>query len=753
MCGELIEAHGAIAKNQARLRVLEQQRAELELIKASRSWRWTRPWRFAMRTLRARVINDLDSQRLRQLIARRKSAPANGGPRVVVEQLAQTPVRAAPAAIGTTVAVALSIDAAGSRAVKQRAVVARVEPASQLKGLRDYFVWAVIDWHFRIQRPQHLSRELAAAGHRVFYISNNFVDDPAPGFTVDPQDSVGNLFQVHLNLQGAPQIYHAAPDRQQCEQLRASLGELLAWTRTRGCVSLMEHPYWLETARILPDAWVIYDCMDHHGGFADNDAEVLAREGELMRDADLLIVTSDWLYEETGKYNPHRLMVRNACQYEHFAHRCANPFKDPRGRKVIGYYGAIAEWFDLDLVEKVAKRFTDCLILLVGNDTVDARGRLGHLPNVGFTGEVPYASLPAYLDGFDVCMLPFQIIPLTLATNPVKVYEYLSAGKDVVSVALPEIRQFGELVRTARDHGEFLDAVGEALQTPSGPSSVTRRQHFAAQQTWAHRVQTLTEGVSALRGPKVSVIVLTYNNLDLTKVCLASVEQFSDYDNMEVIVVDNASTDGTPDFLREWTRDHDDRRIILNSENLGFAAGNNVGLAAADSEYLVLLNNDTHVTPGWVATLMGHLRRNEKLGMIGPVTNNIGNEARIDVHYDDMEGMLKAAADYTARRAGQSMPLRTAAFFCVMMRWAVYEQVGPMDEAFGVGFFEDDDYCRRVEQAGWGIACAEDVFVHHHLSASFNKLKQEKKQAMFEQNKAIYEAKWGPWKPHRYRVG
>jgi GT2 family glycosyltransferase len=74
-----------------------------------------------------------------------------------------------------------------------------------------------------------------------------------------------------------------------------------------------------------------------------------------------------------------------------------------------------------------------------------------------------------------------------------------------------------------------------------------------------------------------------------------------------------------------------------------------------------------------------------------------------------------------------------------------------MDEAFGIGFFEDDDYCRRVERAGYGIACAEDVFVHHHLSASFDKLGADRKRQLFERNKVIYEAKWGPWVPHEYR--
>ena len=193
------------------------------------------------------------------------------------------------------------------------------------------------------------------------------------------------------------------------------------------------------------------------------------------------------------------------------------------------------------------------------------------------------------------------------------------------------------------------------------------------------------------------------------------------------------------------------RRVILNRENLGFAAGNNVGLAAATGDYLVLLNNDTYVTPNWIRTLVNHLRRNPGIGIIGPVTNNIGNEARIEIHYGGMDEMKSAAAAHTRRHAGELLPMRTVAFFCVAMPRSTYEAVGPLDPAFGVGFFEDDDYCRRIEAAGLGIACAEDVFVHHHLSASFDRLQAEKRQELFLRNKAIYEAKWGEWTPHAYR--
>jgi GT2 family glycosyltransferase len=244
--------------------------------------------------------------------------------------------------------------------------------------------------------------------------------------------------------------------------------------------------------------------------------------------------------------------------------------------------------------------------------------------------------------------------------------------------------------------------------------------------------------------------VVTYKNLDLTRACLDSVEHFSDYENMEVIVVDNNSTDGTPGFLREWAARGSDRHLILNVDNKGFSAANNQGLALARGDYLVLLNNDTEVTQGWLRTLLAHLRRDANVGMVGPVTNNIGNEARIKLRYADSNEMHQKAAEYTRQHMGEALPIRNLAFFCVMIPRTVFEKVGRLDEVYGLGFFEDDDYCRRVEQAGLRMVCAEDVFIHHHLSASFSKLGKGR-QELLDRNRKIYEAKWGPWVPHRHR--
>ena len=265
------------------------------------------------------------------------------------------------------------------------------------------------------------------------------------------------------------------------------------------------------------------------------------------------------------------------------------------------------------------------------------------------------------------------------------------------------------------------------------------------------RARAISQHVDQYVPPMVTLVLVSYNKLELTDACLHSLEKNTHYKNFEVIVVDNDSRDSTPDYLREWARRGENRRIILNADNRGFAAANNQGMKIARGEYLVLLNNDTYVTPGWLGTLVRHLKRDSAVGIVGPVTNNIGNESKIQISYDSMAEMEYAARVYTSSHLGEVMPLHTAAFFCVAFTRAIYEKVGDLDEAFGIGMFEDDDYCRRVQQIGHTVVCAEDVFIHHHHSASFNLMGMERRIKLFNENRRVYEGKWGPWVPHEYR--
>ena len=613
-------------------------------------------------------------------------------------------------------------------------------------------MFGVIDWHFRIQRPQNLAKELARAGQTTFYISNNFIDDEAPGFQAEPLEGSHRLFQIRFKVRGAPAIYHAPPSAAVIRQLCEGLAMLLEAANVDAADCIVQHAYWFPLARRIPNATLVYDCMDHHEGFGNVAQELLDLEIALMRRADLLVATSDWIEQHGKRENRNVEVIRNACEFSFFSRRPDRVYRDPANRKIIGYYGVIAEWFDLDLVKRVAQSFPQHLILLIGSDIVQAKKHFKACPNVVLEGEVPYTALPYYLHAMDVCLLPFKVMPLTLATNPVKVYEYLSAGKPVVSVKLPELSQFGKLVWAVEEPTEFISTLRGVLGAlPEASATLEARQSFARGQTWQHRAASLRDAIATLPQPKVSVVVLTYNNLELTKACLDSLLTQSQYPNLEIIVVDNHSSDQTPAYLTAWAKGHPDRIVILNPDNKGFAAGNNLGLAAASGDYLVILNNDTVVTAGWVKGLIRHLQDHKEIGIIGPITNNIGNEAKVSTRYGRIEDMPAEAAQMTRARMGEWFEINTLAFFCVMFPRSTYEQIGGLCEEYGLGFFEDDDYCRRVQRRGMRAVCAEDVFVHHHLSASFNTLGARKKQALFEKNRAIYESKWGSWVPHTYR--
>jgi GT2 family glycosyltransferase/glycosyltransferase involved in cell wall biosynthesis len=252
-------------------------------------------------------------------------------------------------------------------------------------------------------------------------------------------------------------------------------------------------------------------------------------------------------------------------------------------------------------------------------------------------------------------------------------------------------------------------------------------------------------------GIQASISILTYNNLDYTRMCLDSIYGKTDASEFEVIVVDNASTDTTPQFLEEYASEHPNLKAIFNKVNQGFARGNNIGAAEATGDHLVFLNNDTVVTKGWLSGLLGHLQ-DMAVGMVGPVTNSSGNESQIEVDYQNLEGMDEFAAKYTQAHQGAAFEIRMLPFQCVALRRSVFEEVGPLDESFGIGMFEDDDYALRLRERGYKILCAEDVFIHHWGSASFSQLEPSLYWEIYKKNLKKFEVKWDrKWVPHTQR--
>jgi len=612
----------------------------------------------------------------------------------------------------------------------------------------DVLVCPVIDWHFRFQRPQHLAQQLAKQGCRVFYLATVFDAADQPSFKI-MESPAPNVFLVKLCLAGAqPLIYQDLLRGGHLQMLTAAVGRLIDLAGLGNLVAIVDLPFWRPLAEAIPGCFVVYDCMDYHGGFSTNSPQMVEEEARLIEVADLVVTTSTKLSEIVGRSSPN-VLIRNAGEVDYFR-AAPNRRAYLSERPVAGYLGAIADWFDIELIVSAARQYPEWDFVFVGAKTLETTSAVEKLDNIKWMGEVPYAEAAAWVHSFDVALIPFKLTELTLCTNPVKVYEYLAAGKPVVATALPEVRAMGGVAHVADDHDHFIELLDTAMAERADPTLAAERSEWAAAHDWKTRGEQLDAAIRSAF-PKVSVVVLTYNNLEFTKACLQSLEAHSCYPNWELVVVDNASSDGTPDYLRAYAAANPWVKLILNDANLGFAAGNNCGLRAASGDYLIVLNNDTYVTRGWMLDMIRHFRRSPDLGLLGPVTNNIGNEAKIEIHYADMAEMASAAYAYTSVRSGEELGVAATAFFCVAIPRAVYEKVGDLDERFGLGFFEDDDYCQRVAQAGYRIAVAEDVFVHHRLSASFDQLEPSRRQALFEANKALYEEKWGAWTPHRYR--
>lgn len=279
--------------------------------------------------------------------------------------------------------------------------------------------------------------------------------------------------------------------------------------------------------------------------------------------------------------------------------------------------------------------------------------------------------------------------------------------------------------------------------------SIEDRSACARERTWQERFAAL---VPAVRDtfPLASIIILTYNNLALNRLCLQSLYAHTEWPNFEVIVMDNASTDGTREYLKDAEQQFPRMRVVLNETNLGFAAANNIGLQMAQGEYLVLLNNDTVLVRGWLSTLIRHLVADPTIGLIGPVTNGVWNEAKVPVGYRQLEEMPEWAAEFTRRHDGHLFEIPMLAMFCVVMRRTTFTAVGLLDEQFGIGMFEDDDYALRLKKNGYRVVCAADAFVHHFGSAAFKKLMESgEHQRLLTENRQRYEAKWGiRWTPH-----
>lgn len=258
------------------------------------------------------------------------------------------------------------------------------------------------------------------------------------------------------------------------------------------------HPSLVSLLDDLGPRAVVYDCVDDWCGFARAFDNVAAAEERLMGRADLVLVTVAALRDKARRFNDCVFIVPNGVDVESFAEIPGNRGGEPPDvaslrRPRIGFIGNIAEWVDLRLIERVARMRPEWSFVFVGAYLAQQpRPRAG---NIHWLGYRPYRSVPDYVRSFDACIIPFVDSELTRSVDPLKLYEYLAAGKPVVSTRLPRVADFGDLVRVASDPDGFAAAIDEALSSES--EECERRVAAARPHAWSLRVAEIASLIRA----------------------------------------------------------------------------------------------------------------------------------------------------------------------------------------------------------------------------------------------------------------
>jgi glycosyltransferase involved in cell wall biosynthesis len=337
-----------------------------------------------------------------------------------------------------------------------------------------------IDWTWMRQRPHQLMAEFAKAGYLSLFCSPKCRTDVFEGF-----------------VRVADRLYL-------CDSL-APLYDL------PDCLVLVGWTGHSTTIKQFASARVIYDYLDDLGVSSEGglpDRHKLETHRQLVTESEIVLATARRLHNEVKKLRPDAIYCPNGVEYEHF-HRSTPPpvpadIADlvAGGRPIIGYFGALARWFDYHLVEASATARKDYEFLLIGPDFDGtlSRHKLTDLPNVRWVGEKKYEELPAYLYYFTVATIPFLVNEITQATSPVKLFEYMAGNRPIVTTDMPECRAY-DSVLVARDRSEYIGMLDEAIRRRSMDSFRGLLEKEACENTWQERVRQILTRAEMARTP------------------------------------------------------------------------------------------------------------------------------------------------------------------------------------------------------------------------------------------------------------
>ena len=368
-----------------------------------------------------------------------------------------------------------------------------------------------VPWHSAVQRQHHFARGLARLGHPVFWVDTD-LSPPRSWRTDRPLQQIApGVYLIRLPSLSRD-IYHLQWTAAATDAMCAALLILASAYGLRDVVTLINYPRWQPVAMRLREraGWrVIYDCLDDQAALAElYQTQLLGFEEELLKGANLLLTSSAVLQDRMRLHSP--ILLHNAADYDLFSSaRSLGQLKHLR-RPVIGFFGALADWLDTDLIRAAALEFPDWSFVYIGPNVFSQEAseakwmRSTDLPNITVLPQMDLRTLAGHLADFDVCTMPFLDLPVTRTMNPVKLYEYLAAGKPAVSRDLPEVRHLlqspdgaADLVVLYSTPLDFFNRLREAVAANS-PEQAARRQHFARRNDWRKRVEVLSRKIIEL---------------------------------------------------------------------------------------------------------------------------------------------------------------------------------------------------------------------------------------------------------------
>jgi glycosyltransferase involved in cell wall biosynthesis len=383
---------------------------------------------------------------------------------------------------------------------------------TQMQDQRPAILYFGNDWFAENRTSSHQIARWLARRYRVFYIE-------CPGLRA-PKSSGRDLKKIWTKLvrsvRGARQNEEGLSVRTLLQVplhrfaavrwlnrflIVNTLRRLIRRERLQHPISWFMIPHLSAVVGRLVEQRSVYYCIDDYAALPDvNEGAIRQMDADMTRKSDVVFVASDTLLEDKCRLNPNTHVSPHGVDFGHFARAQSTDLAVPADTAnlpgpVVGFFGLIERWIDLELVDYLAQQRPQWTFLLIGRVAVPS-DEIPHRPNVHLIGKRAYEQLPAYGKQFDASIIPYRLTRSVMHANPIKLREYLAMGKPVVSVSTPEIDKYADVVAIANSRDEFLARLDAALARPSTPEEIQRRMDRVAGESWDSRLLQVLEVVN-----------------------------------------------------------------------------------------------------------------------------------------------------------------------------------------------------------------------------------------------------------------